>query len=103
MVRCRDATASSFASKFRYEVFAHFHSVAVVFGIDCLACLDELIVNNQFFVKENYEHGLDFALRLPRFFLSRRVWAFPLVAHVWSPSYFPENCTKFDAHPLFLC
>jgi hypothetical protein len=28
-VRCRDATAISFVAKFRGEVFAHFHAVAV--------------------------------------------------------------------------
>jgi hypothetical protein len=29
MVRCRNATASSFVAKFRGDVFAHFHAVAV--------------------------------------------------------------------------
>jgi hypothetical protein len=29
MVRCRDATASSFVVNVRGEVFAHFHAVAV--------------------------------------------------------------------------
>jgi hypothetical protein len=72
MMRCRDATASSFVAKVRGEVFAHFHEVAVkvtvVCGIDCLACQDEFFVNNPFEVKENNEHSLDFVFHLYRLF-----------------------------------
>jgi hypothetical protein len=73
-VRCRDATASSFVAKIPSEVFAHFHAVAVkvtvVCGIDCLACQDEFYMNDPLDVEENFDHDLDFALRLSRLFLS---------------------------------
>jgi hypothetical protein len=55
MVRCLDATASSFIAK-------------VVCGIDCLACQDDFFVNNPLDVKENYEHALNFVLHLTRLF-----------------------------------
>jgi hypothetical protein len=45
-------------------------NVAMVCGIDCLACEDKFLVNNPFDVKENYEHALDFVLHLSRIFLS---------------------------------
>jgi hypothetical protein len=35
-------------------------------------------VKNPLDVKENDEHALDFALHLPRFFLSLRIFTFPL-------------------------
>jgi hypothetical protein len=35
---------------------------------DCLACQDEMFVNNPLDVKESYEHALDFALHLSRLF-----------------------------------
>jgi hypothetical protein len=40
MVHCRDATASSFVTKIRGEIFAHFQAVkvTVVCGTGCLAC-----------------------------------------------------------------
>jgi hypothetical protein len=50
MVHCRDATASSLVAKVQGEVLAHFHAVTVIItavcGIDCLACQDEVLVNN---------------------------------------------------------
>jgi hypothetical protein len=56
MLRCRDATASSFVAKVRGEVFAHFHAVAVnvtvVCVIDSLAFQDEFFVKNSLDVKE---------------------------------------------------
>jgi hypothetical protein len=60
-VRCRDATASSFAAKVRDEFFAHVHAVAVnvtvICEIDCLACQDEFFVINPLDAKENDEHA----------------------------------------------
>jgi hypothetical protein len=52
MVRCRDATAISFIANVRGEVFSHLH-IAVVSGIDCLACQDKFFANNPLDVKEN--------------------------------------------------
>jgi hypothetical protein len=55
--------------------FAHFHAVAInttaVFGIDCLACQDELFVKNPLDVKENYEHALYVVFHSSRLFLSQ--------------------------------
>jgi hypothetical protein len=55
-VHCHDATSSSFVAKVRSEAFTHFHAVAIErhssCGIDCLACQDELFVNNPLDVKE---------------------------------------------------
>jgi hypothetical protein len=73
-VGCHDATASSFVTKVRSEVFANFNTVTVhvtvVCRIDCLACQDEFSVNNPFGVKKNYEHALDlFFTCLPFFSL----------------------------------
>jgi hypothetical protein len=74
-VRCRDATASSFAAKVRGEFFAHVHAVAVNVtvgcGIDHLACQEELFVNNPLDAKENDEHAFTFALNLSRHLRSR--------------------------------
>jgi hypothetical protein len=62
-MHCRDATSGSFVAKFRREVIAHFHVVAVkVCGIDCMACQDEFFVKNPANVKEDDEHALDFSL-----------------------------------------
>jgi hypothetical protein len=73
-VRCRDATASSFVAKVRGKVFSHFQAVAVkvavVCGIDRLACQDEFFANSPPDVKENDEHALDFGLLLSRLFQS---------------------------------
>jgi hypothetical protein len=56
MVRCRDATASSFVAKVRGEMFAHFHTVAVNVTVVCvnesLAFQDEFFVKNLLDVKE---------------------------------------------------
>jgi hypothetical protein len=52
------------------------YNVTVVSGIDCLACQDELFVNNPFDIKVNDEHVLDFALHLSHLFRSWRVWTF---------------------------
>jgi hypothetical protein len=49
---------------------ANASQVTVVCGIDCLAYQDKFFVNNPLDVKENYEHGLDFALYLSRLFRS---------------------------------
>jgi hypothetical protein len=74
-VRCRDATASSFVTKVRREVFTHFHTIAMnhhsSMRIDCLACEDELFMNIPLDVKRNYEHALDFSLHLSPFFQSQ--------------------------------
>jgi hypothetical protein len=50
-VRCHDSTASSFVAKVRGEVFAHFHTVAVVCGSDFLAYQGEFFVKNLLDVK----------------------------------------------------
>jgi hypothetical protein len=55
-------------------------NVTVECGIDCLACQDELFVNDPLDVKGNYEHVLHFALRLP--------------------CILSKTCAKFDAVPL---
>jgi hypothetical protein len=39
-------------------------NVTVEYGIDCSACHGEFFVKNPLDVKENYEHAIDFALRL---------------------------------------
>jgi hypothetical protein len=61
MVRCHDATTSSFVAKVQGEVFAYFHAVTVkrnvVCGIDCLACQDEFFMNNPLDIKENAEYS----------------------------------------------
>jgi hypothetical protein len=49
ILRCRDATASSFVTKVQSEVFARFHAVAVKnitvsCESDCLACQNEFFV-----------------------------------------------------------
>jgi hypothetical protein len=43
-------------------------NVTVVCGIDCLACQEELFVNNPLDIKANDEYALDFALQLSRLF-----------------------------------
>jgi hypothetical protein len=52
MLRCHDATVSSFITKVWGEVFTNFDAVTlkitVVFVIDCLACQDKFYVNNPF-------------------------------------------------------
>jgi hypothetical protein len=52
---CCDATTSSLVAKLQSKVFAQFHAVAVkvtvVCGIDCLACQNELFVNNPLTLK----------------------------------------------------
>jgi hypothetical protein len=71
-MRCRDATITSLVAEFRGEDFANFHAFAlyaiVVCRIDCLACQDEFFVKNLLDVKDNYDHTLEFALQLSRFF-----------------------------------
>jgi hypothetical protein len=65
------------------QIFTQSQSnVIVVCLIDWLACQDEFSVNNPHDV-EIYEHSLDFALHLSHLF--------------WS------QCTKSNAHALFLC
>jgi hypothetical protein len=73
-----------------------------------LACQDEFLVNNTFDVKENYDHALDFVLRLPRSFRSRRVCAF----RVRLMLSFPNACLTTarvsialfqDLHKLWCC
>jgi hypothetical protein len=85
MVRCCDATTSTFAAKVRREVFAHFmhspYNVIVVGGIDCLAFQEEFFVNNLIDVKENDEHSLAFVLHLPRLFSLSASLNFPCTAH----------------------
>jgi hypothetical protein len=53
---CCVATASSFVTKVRRDVFADFHTVTIkrhtVCGIDCLACRDEFFVNNPWMLKK---------------------------------------------------
>jgi hypothetical protein len=44
--------------------------VTVVCRIDCLACRDKFFVKNPRYGKGNYEHALDFALRLHCIFQS---------------------------------
>jgi hypothetical protein len=67
-----DTTASSFVTKVRGEILAHFHVVAitVVCGIDCLACHYKLFVNKPLDVKEKNGHALDFAFHLSCLFWS---------------------------------
>jgi hypothetical protein len=82
-------------------------SVTVVYRIDCLFCQDEFFVNIPLGVKENYEHGLDFALHLFHL-LSVSVVSldFPCIAYAFFPKRlsnycqglcptFSEICTKF--------
>jgi hypothetical protein len=54
MVRCHEATASSFVAKVRVEVFTHFHY--------------KFFVNKPLDAKENDEHAIDFSLHLSHFF-----------------------------------
>jgi hypothetical protein len=65
VVRCCDATASSFLRRSSRRFFAHFHAVTVACGIYCLPCQDELFANNRLEV-----HAFDFALHLSRLFRS---------------------------------
>jgi hypothetical protein len=109
---CYDATASSFVPTVWDEVFSHFHTVAikvtVEFGIDRMACQKEFFVNNTFDVKENYEHALDFALRLSHVFfvsvcLDVPLAFFPECLYYYCQGHchtFSEICTKFVALPL---
>jgi hypothetical protein len=87
-VHCSDATARSFVTNVRGEVFSHFHVVAVkrhssmrnwLFG------LPGRILSEQS-VKENDEHALDFALHLPRHFRSRWVCTFRVRLLLSSPN-----------------
>jgi hypothetical protein len=89
-VRCCDSTASCFVVKVRGEVFSHFHPVAVtsrssmrnwMFGLP-----DEFFVNNSFYVKEIYEHALNFAPHLSRLSRSRRIWTFRVLLMLCSPN-----------------
>jgi hypothetical protein len=88
MVRCRDATASSFVAIVRGEVFAHFYAVAVkltvVCEIDCSVCHDEFFANNPLVVKENDEHTL-YSSPVLLLFRSRWVWAFRVRLMLSSP------------------
>jgi hypothetical protein len=58
------------------HIFAQSRSVIVVYGLECLACQDELFVNNLFAVEENLEHALEFVLHLSLLFQSAlsRAW-----------------------------
>jgi hypothetical protein len=103
-----------FYRQIRNKVFAHVRAIAVnvtaVCEIDRLACQDEFFVHNVLDVKENYEHALDFALHLPRFFSVSSSLDFPCTVSAFfperislpgSPSHFlPEICTKCYAVPL---
>jgi hypothetical protein len=96
-VRCRGATACSFVAEVRGEVFAHLHAVAVkvavMCGIDWLACQDEFFMNDHLDVKGNDEHALDFALQLSRRFSVSASFDFPCTAH----TLFPERlCNRYQ-------
>jgi hypothetical protein len=70
-VCCRDATASLFVAKFRDEMFAHFHAVAIKRHSSMLNWLFSLsgrIICERFLhVKGNDERALDFALHISHF------------------------------------
>jgi hypothetical protein len=58
-VRCNSQFFCSHSSGRSLRTFSHSH---------CLACQDELFINNSLDVKENYEHALEFALHLSHLF-----------------------------------
>jgi hypothetical protein len=112
-VRFCAASASCFVAKVRGGVFSHFHAVAVKrhssMRIDCLACQDELFVNNHLDVKENDEHALDFTLHMSCLFRSPWVCTFRVRLMLSSLNAYiiiarlsevSEVCIKFDAVPL---
>jgi hypothetical protein len=54
-----------------FHIFRHSpQNATVVCGIDCMACQDELFVNNPIDVKDNDEHTLDFGPHPFRLFRS---------------------------------
>jgi hypothetical protein len=57
-------------------------NITVEYAIDCLTYQDEFFMSTLHFVRENYEHALNFVLRLPR--------PFSLSVHLDS------NCTAHD-------
>jgi hypothetical protein len=84
MAHCHVATVSSFSTKVRGKVFAHFHAVVTVVRVtDFLACQDEMFVKNPLDVKESYEHALDFALHISRLFQSALNRACHSNSRVW--------------------
>jgi hypothetical protein len=65
-------------------------NVTVVCRIECLACQDELFVNNPLDFKENFEHALDFTLLLScRFSVSLSLDFLRMV-----PGFFPINLSN---------
>jgi hypothetical protein len=74
-------------------------NVTVVFGIDSLACQDELFTINPLDVKENDGHTIDFALHLSRLFSVSVSLVFPCAAH----TFFPERLSNHSVSiPPFL-
>jgi hypothetical protein len=82
-------------------------NVTVVFGIDCLACQDELFVNNSRDVEGNDEHALDLSSFSP--FSVSVSMDFPCTPHAFFRERLSDHCqglrrtfsgicTKFDAH-----
>jgi hypothetical protein len=68
-----EAVRCCFVAKVQFEVFSHFHTVAVEHHSSLcngLACQDEFFVNIPHDVKENDEHALNFVLHLSRLFQS---------------------------------
>jgi hypothetical protein len=81
--------------------------ITVVYGIDCMACQDEFLVNNSLDIKENEEHALDFTLHLSCLFSISVSLDFPCMAHALLSNHyrglhhtFSKIYTKFDAVPL---
>jgi hypothetical protein len=66
----------------------------VVCGIHCLACQDELFVNNPIDVIENDEHDPDFALHLSYFFSSREFEHFHWKIVVLSQGHNPKSRSR---------
>jgi hypothetical protein len=67
-------------------------NVTVVCGIDCLACQDELFVNNPLKVKENYKHARDHAVHLSGLFRSALNQACHANTFVWLKLSSPNVC-----------
>jgi hypothetical protein len=93
MVRCRDATVSYLSPKFGAKSSHNFTkspwNATTVCGIDSLAYQNKFFLNNPLDIKENYEHALDFALRLSPFSICREPsmpFKHPCTAHAVSPN-----------------
>jgi hypothetical protein len=69
MMHCCDATGSYFVVKVQGKLFVHFHAVPIKCHIICRT--DCMVCHDKFYVKENYEHALDFVLHPSRLFRSR--------------------------------